>query len=107
VAHDGGIVRGVNVSKEGPDQCDISRAGHQKPDRKPKLHPLAGCVDHGFHGRDHPAILLWESRGFFFAKFISRLRLRTPLQKGHFGPISANERRLLFRNRTALLALNL
>jgi hypothetical protein len=28
------------------------------------------------HGRDHPAILRMESRGFFFPGFISRLRLK-------------------------------
>ena len=78
----------VNLLKEAPYQHDIGRAGDQKPDGKSKLHPLAGCMDHRSHGRKHPAILGGESRGFFFAEFISRLRLRLS-QKVRSGPILA------------------
>jgi hypothetical protein len=46
------------------------------------LDTLAGGLEDRSHGREHPAILGRESRGFFFPGFISRLRLRDSRQNG-------------------------
>jgi hypothetical protein len=56
----------------GNNQSQISHAGDQQADGQGKLHTVAERMEGGSHGRDHPAILRKESRGFFFSGFTTR-----------------------------------
>jgi hypothetical protein len=59
-------------SEKRPNQRDVRRAGREQPDRQGELRALAKGMEQVSHGREHPAILAPESRGFFFPKFTSR-----------------------------------
>jgi len=74
----------------GAYQRDVGRAGRQQRDGERELDTLAGGLEDRSHGREHPAILGRESRGFFFPGFMSRLRLRDSRQNGRNGPKRAN-----------------
>ena len=60
------------VSKPGAYQSHVGRAGDQQDDGERQLDTLAGALEDRSHGRKHPAILVGESRGFFFAGFTPR-----------------------------------
>ena len=79
--HDGEIGRGVNPLELEPGayQRHVGRAGDEQRHGERELDSLAGDLEDRSHGREHPAILAEESRGFFFAGFTSRLRLRDGL----------------------------
>ena len=72
--------------KPGVYQRHVGRAGHQQRHGERELDSLAGDLEDRSHGREHPAILAEESRGFFFAGFTSRLRLRDGLDVQQNGP---------------------
>ena len=56
----------------GAYQRHVGRAGGQQGYSERELDTLAGGLEDRSHGRKHPAILAWESRGFFFAGFTYR-----------------------------------
>ena len=74
----------------GPYQRDVGRARRQQGCHERELDTLpSGGLEDRSHGTEHPAILVGESRGFFFAGggfffggFMSRLRLRDSRQNG-------------------------
>ncbi len=61
----------LKISQKSPYQRDIGRAGRKQADSQRQLHALAKGMEDRSHMRKHPAILIPESRGFFFRVFTS------------------------------------
>jgi hypothetical protein len=56
----------------GAYQRDVRHAGSQQTDGHLEVNILAEGMKARSHGREHPAILANESRGFFFREFTAR-----------------------------------
>jgi hypothetical protein len=67
----------------GTYQCQIGDTGRQQRNRQRHMHALARGLLNRSHGRPkHRAILGWESRRIFFARFRTRLRLKEKAKPG-------------------------
>jgi hypothetical protein len=67
---------GIPPSKPRIHQRQIRRARRHQGDGEHDMRAFAGSSKGRSHGRKHRAILARESRGFFFGRFRTRLRLK-------------------------------
>ena len=76
-AVDSGLADREPPLQPGAYQCQIGDTGRQQGNRQRHMYALArGLLDRSHGGPEHRAILGGESRGIFFPRFRTRLRLK-------------------------------